>query len=52
MNLTITIDDNDRDQCPDQPWTATCAELCVSGVGATRADALRDLADAITVEED
>jgi hypothetical protein len=45
----IVVDDDDRDQCPHKPWTATvqnaAGELIgagVAGLGATISDAIVD----------
>lgn len=45
---TVTIDDQDREQVPSSPWTASGSldeTLVSSGVGATPRDALDDLLD-------
>lgn len=46
--FTITVDDDDRDQCPDKPWSAYCHDDGVgssAGLGATPEEALRNLLD-------
>lgn len=47
---TITVDDDDRDQCPENPWTATIhgedGQLIgagEAGLGATIAEAVADV---------
>lgn len=44
MQYTIIIDDDDRDDAPDHPWTATLDQSAESGIGATPISALEDLA--------
>lgn len=49
VKYTITVDDDDREQAPDRPWTATLldgeGEMAVpsAGLGATPAEAVADL---------
>jgi len=47
--LTITVDDQDREECPDDPWTASLSVdtpdgPTACGLGRTVANALRELA--------
>lgn len=47
MQYTVRLDDDDRANAPDTPWTATVNEphsTEASGIGATPAEALADLA--------
>ncbi len=44
--FTIIVDDDDRDQCPDKPWSAYCHDDGVgscAGLGTTPEEAVRDL---------
>lgn len=54
--ILIEIDDRDRDKWPDKPWVAMVMQHSdlmegvdphEAGIGATVAEALRDLADSI-----
>lgn len=52
--LTIHIDDKDREECPDKPWTANILNeegetVTDAGLGATPFEALQDaLRDDVT----
>lgn len=43
FRLTITIDDDDREDAPERPYVAWSSDLENSGIGATPAEALQDL---------
>lgn len=49
--ITLTLDDDDRGEAPDLPWSVVMTDAPdtidpgSAGIGATLADALRDLAD-------
>lgn len=52
IRFIIKVDDNDRLECPDTPFTATVwrgesldgyPDLIASGIGATEAEALADI---------
>ena len=45
MQYKVIIDDDDRADAPDMPWTATLEESAESGVGSTPMSALEDLAN-------
>ena len=47
MRVTITVDDDDRDQCPDDPWTATAHDESGSLVGAGEAGTGRTPREAV-----
>jgi len=48
MGYTVVVDDDDRAHAPDKPWTANIynatGQQVGVGIGATVADALRDVA--------
>lgn len=48
LRYVVEIDDDDRDQCPDSPWTATVRapgfpESLAAGVGSTPKRAALDI---------
>jgi len=44
ITYTITVDDYDRESCPEAPWTATVdGSVVASGFGDTVLDAIRNL---------
>jgi predicted RNase H-like HicB family nuclease len=54
MKYTVLIDNDDAADAPDKPWTATVNEpgsTQASGIGATPAEALLDLAQEWMQEE-
>lgn len=61
MRLDFVIDDDDRDQCPDTPWTANLtittddgrvSEGASAGVGSTVREAIVDLLANLDTDDD
>lgn len=61
QRFEIVADDVDRAECPERPWTAAAAcvddegrsgDFFAAGAGATLADALIDLAEAVRVSDE
>lgn len=50
VSLSVTLDDSDRDQDPERPWTASC-DGYDGALGATRGDALRVLATLLDADD-